>query len=134
MPENSKDLRSHCPINFILETLGDKWTLLIVRDLMFHQKCYYGDFAKSDEKISTNILADRLQRLETNGIVVKEVDDKNLSKWRYSLTVKGKDLMPMMLEISAWSRKYDSFSNAPAIFGEGFRDSQKEILASLQQD
>lgn len=130
---NSKNLRSHCPINFILETLGDKWTLLIVRDLMFHQKCYYSDFAKSDEKISTNILADRLQRLEANGLVVKKADDKNLSKWLYSLTEKGQDLMPMMLEITAWSRKYDSLSNAPDIFGEGFRDNQQQILASLWQ-
>jgi DNA-binding HxlR family transcriptional regulator len=68
---NSSNRRSNCPINFVLETLGDRWTLLIVRDLMFKGKSKYGEFLDSDEGISTNILAARLQRLEENGIINK---------------------------------------------------------------
>jgi hypothetical protein len=69
MAHNSDRCRSHCPINFVLETFGDKWTLLVIRDLMFHGKRHYGEFLASDEGISTNILADRLQRLERDGVI-----------------------------------------------------------------
>ena len=63
--------RSDCPVSFSLEAFGDKWSLLIVRDLMLHKKCTYGELAKSDEKIATNILAARLLSLEENGIIQK---------------------------------------------------------------
>ena len=81
MTENSKDLRSNCPINFALETFGDKWTLLVIRDLMFKGKRHYGDFLASDEKISTNILADRLHKLEAKGVVSKLLAKEKASKY-----------------------------------------------------
>lgn len=108
--------RTHCPINFALESFGDKWTLLIIRDLMFKSKQSFGEFASSAEKISSNILADRLKRLESLGIVSKQINAANRSKWVYSLTEKGKDLLPIMLEITRWSGKHDSQSNAPRPF------------------
>ncbi len=97
--------------------------MLIIRDLMFKAKQSFGEFSTSDEKISTNILADRLKRLETLGIVTKEVNDENRSKWDYSLTQKGRDLLPLMLEITQWSGRYDQQSNAP-----------KELLTQLEKN
>ena len=116
MEHTSENCRSNCPINYVLEMFGDKWTLLIIRDLMFKGKNTYGDFLKSDEKIATNMLAVRLKRLEEFEIVSKKVDQNNGSRQIYTLTQKGIDLLPIMLEITAWSGKYDAQSNAPAPF------------------
>jgi len=131
MTRNSKHCRSNCPINFVLETFGDKWTLLIVRDLMFKGKRAYNEFLQSDEKISTNILADRLRKLEEHEIVTKAVDPDNRSKSIYSLTARGKDLLPIMLEITAWSAKHDTATNTPDSFIDAFASSKHEMVAKL---
>lgn len=108
--------KSDCPIHFAAEIFGDRWTLLIIRDLMFKGKKYYGDFLNSEEKISTNILADRLVVLEQKGIINKKQDDAHKSKLVYSLTQKGLDLLPMLTEIVLWSAKYDENTAADAGF------------------
>ena len=95
-----------CPISSTLDVLGDKWTLLIIRDLMFKGKKTYGEFLRSEEKIATNILADRLLILEKNGIVEKRAFPGNKVKNLYRLTPKGIDLMPALLEIILWGDKY----------------------------
>lgn len=134
MASDSRHCRSNCPINFVLETFGDKWTLLVIRDLMFHGKRYYGDFLASDEGISTNILADRLQRLERDGVVEKEIDPDNRSRSIYRLTQKGKDLLPVMLEITAWSGKYDAKTNAPAPLLEALKKNRRPLIAKILSD
>jgi len=134
MKNNSKNYRSHCPINFLLESLGDKWTLLVIRDLMFKGKRYFGELLASNEKISTNILAERLKRLELNNIVNKVVDPANGAKVIYSLTNKGKDLMPLMLEVIAWSSKHDEFTNTLTPFMQAFDHDKSGLLAKLQFD
>ena len=116
MAQNSNECRSNCPINFVLETFGDKWTLLDVRDLMFHGKQHFSEFLESDEGISTNILSDRLRRLEGHGVVEREVDPSHGSRVIYRLSEKGRDLLPIMLEITRWSGKHDSETNAPSAF------------------
>ena len=98
--------RSACPISATLEILGDKWTLLIIRDLMFGGKRTYGEFLQSEEKIATNILADRLLILENNGIIEKKAFPGNKAKNLYQLTPKGIDLMPILFEIILWGDKY----------------------------
>ena len=95
-----------CPISSTLDILGDKWTLLIIRDLMFKGKKTYGEFLQSEEKIATNILADRLLILEKNGIVEKRAFPGNKVKNLYRLTPEGIDLMPALLEIILWGDKY----------------------------
>ena len=95
--------RSDCPINFALELFGDKWTFLIVRDLMFKGKHYYKEFLDSEERIATNILADRLSLLVEAGIVTKTVDIEHKSKQIYKLSQKGIDLLPLLVEIILWS-------------------------------
>ena len=95
-----------CPISTTLDILGDKWTLLIIRDLMFKGKKTYGEFLQSEEKIATNILADRLLILESNGIIEKKAFPGNKVKNLYQLTSKGIDLMPILFEIILWGDKY----------------------------
>ena len=128
MTKNSKDLRSNCPINFAVETFGDKWTLLVIRDLMFKGKRHYSDFLASDEKISTNILADRLQKLDDNGVVTKSADPDNASKFIYSLTEKGLALLPAMVEMTAWSANYDSLTNTPSEFLNTYNKDKDALI------
>jgi DNA-binding HxlR family transcriptional regulator len=103
----NRSKRSNCPINFALESFGDMWSLLIVRDMLGRHKSTYGEFLASDEKISTNILADRLSRLEKKGIIEKKPHASDRRKDTYQLTRKGTDLAPMLLEMVLWSAKYD---------------------------
>lgn len=131
MKQNSENYRSNCPINFVLEIFGDKWTLLIVRDLMFKSKRSYGEFLQSNENISTNILADRLQKLEAAGIAFKEIDKQNKSKFIYTLTEKGKDLLPIMLEITAWSSKHDATTNTPDSFIQAFENDKSGLSSQI---
>lgn len=102
--KNNK-LRSNCPVNFGLETFGDKWSLLIVRDIVFWGKKTYSDFLKSDEGIATNILASRLTQLEEEGILIKTPHPTDKRKDVYTLTEKGFELIPLLVEIVAWSGK-----------------------------
>lgn len=115
--------RSDCPISSALDIWGDKWSLLIVRDLMFSNQCTYGDFLKSDEKIATNILASRLQMLEDNGVITKNNHPESKAKVLYKLTKKGIDLLPLMIEINLWADKY---FNLPA--------ERKKILEEVKKD
>ncbi|MBL7810558.1 MAG: helix-turn-helix transcriptional regulator [Saprospiraceae bacterium] len=98
--------RSDCPIGCSLDVWGDKWTLLIIRDLMEANGRTYGDFLKSPERIATNILASRLQALEENQLVVKLEHPDSKAKVLYKLTQKGIDLLPIMVEINLWAEKY----------------------------
>lgn len=120
--------RSDCPISCSLEIWGDKWSLLIVRDLMFAKQCTYGDFLKSDEKIATNILASRLQTLEENGIITKLNHPDSKAKVLYRLTQKGIDLLPLMIEINLWAEKYyDLPADIKATLKEVKKDKGKFI-------
>ena len=98
--------RSECPISCSLEIWGDKWSLLIIRDLMFAKQCTYGDFLKSPEKIATNILASRLEMLEKNKIIEKVTPSDNNKRTPYVLTQKGVDMLPILIEIQLWAEKY----------------------------
>ena len=98
-----KESKSQCPINQALEVFGDKWTLLIIRDIMFDGKRYFREMLGSDEKIASNILTNRLNRMEELGILIKTKDAHHKQKNVYSLTKKGVDLVPVMIEIAQWS-------------------------------
>lgn len=99
--------RSACAISMALESIGDKWSLLILRDLMFTGKRTYGELQASDEKIATNILASRLLSLEANGLIRKTADLNNGRRSLYFLTEKGIDLLPMIVELKQWSEKHN---------------------------
>lgn len=115
--------RSDCPVSCSLDIWGDKWSLLIVRDLMFAKECTYGDFLKSAEGIATNILASRLETLEENKIIEKLDHPDSKAKVLYRLTRKGIDLLPIMIEINLWAEKYFTIP-----------DDRKAMLKEVKKD
>jgi DNA-binding HxlR family transcriptional regulator len=98
--------RSGCPLNAALEALGDRWSLLIVRDMAFSGATTYREFLEAGEAIATNVLADRLKRLEQQGIVEKSRDPADSRRWIYTLTPKGLDLLPALVELILWGARY----------------------------
>jgi DNA-binding HxlR family transcriptional regulator len=98
--------RSTCPISSALDLFGDKWTLLVMRDVLFRNKRHYREFLASEEEIATNILADRLARLEQLGLLRKSGEDRRSGKQTYTATDKGKDLIPVLLQTMLWSAKH----------------------------
>ncbi|MPZ55103.1 MAG: transcriptional regulator [Rhizobiales bacterium] len=99
--------RSGCPINLTLEVVGDKWSLLIVRDMIFGNRRHFRALlTKSEEGIASNILADRLKRLTEQGIISRADDPSHAQKGIYSLTEQGIDLLPVLAQMSVWGRKY----------------------------
>lgn len=129
-----KKKRSRCPVSSSLDVWGDKWSLLIVRDLMQKKQCTYGDFLKSDEKIATNILASRLLTLEENGIIIKSDHPDSKAKVLYKLTQKGVDLLPLMVEINLWAEKYlDISEEIKAILGEVKKDKDEFIETAIKE-
>lgn len=139
MATNGKRLRSHCPVNFGLEAFGDRWSLLILRDMVFRGKRTYGAFLKSEERIATNILASRLAMLEEQGILEKRPDPDDARKDRYVLTEKGLDLIPVLFEIMLWSSKYDAKSEARRIgrlmerIRSGNRRLSERVIAKVRR-
>lgn len=125
--------KSDCPINFALEIFGDRWTFLIVRDLMFKGKHYYGEFSQMEEKIATNILADRLLQLEEAGIVNRTIDETHNSKKIYKLTKKGIDLLPALTEIIIWSAKYDKQTAADAKFVSKAKKDRESLFNEIRE-
>jgi DNA-binding HxlR family transcriptional regulator len=123
--------QNKCPVAFALDIFGDKWSLIILRDILFKEKRYYGEFLNSPEKISTNILASRLQKLETEGLISKTQDPNNLSKFIYLLTIKGKDLLPLMLDMIEWSVKYNP---QPEVADNIINGAPSNLLKKLQTD
>ena len=129
--KNTNNNLNKCPITFALEMFGDKWSLIILRDILFKGKKYYGEFLDSPEKISTNILASRLLKLEIEGLISKTQDPNNLSKYIYKLTDKGKDLLPLMLDMIEWSVKYNPQPEIPSNIING---APPNLLARLRDD
>ena len=132
---NQKNIehRSTCPISTALDIFGDKWSLLIVRDLMFNQKKTYGEFLQSEERIATNILADRLLLLEMGGIISKEEHPDSKAKVLYKLTTKGIDLIPTMVEIILWSEKHHEVHPFASRFARMVKKDKDGILKQIKQ-
>ncbi|SRR6266851_7833288 len=105
--------RSSCPIANALEIVGDKWTLLVVRDMLFIGKHLYGELIQSPEGVPSNILADRLKRLEETGLVTKEPYQSNPVRHQYRLTRKGTELFPVLREIIRWGNKHIPGTSVP---------------------
>jgi DNA-binding HxlR family transcriptional regulator len=127
--------RSKCPVNLALEVFGDKWSLVIIRDIMFSGKRSFRDLLRSEEQIASNILTDRLAMLEKEGIISKTDDPAHKQKYIYTLTLKGIDLLPIMVEIGAWSIKHapvDLKKHKHAVdLVKGGKELQKKIRKEL---
>lgn len=119
--------RSNCPVSCSLDIFGDKWSLLIIRDVMANGKMSYSEFLKSDEKIATNILSNRLKLLENEKLLVKEISPANKSKFDYYLTQKGADLLPILVEIADWGAKYNENSRQSELYKK-IKNNKAEFL------
>lgn len=124
--------RSGCPISIALELLGDSWSLLIVRDLMFKGRHTFNEFLAGGEGIATNILSDRLRRLEAAGIVEKHADPADGRRSLYRLTRKGIDLAPVLVELVVWSAAHES-TEAPPEVVQQMREHRRAFLAGVRR-
>lgn len=122
--------RSDCPINFAIQTFGDTWSLLIIRDLMFTDSRTYSDFLSAEEGMATNILASRLDMLQAEGLVRRRGVGRGA---QYGLTAKGADLLPAMLELIAWSGKHDRDTAAPKAFLARIRNDRAGLIAETRE-
>lgn len=124
--------RSDCPLNVSLEILGDRWSLLIIRDLMFRGFRTYKELLESEEGIATNILADRLQRLEACGIVSISQEPTDRRKLIYRLTEKGIDLAPVLVELILWGDRHEDTA-APRAVIRKMQKQREEFLVDLRR-
>jgi DNA-binding HxlR family transcriptional regulator len=124
--------RSGCPISLALEIFGDTWSLLIVRDLMFKGLDTFNQFQTAGEGIATNILTDRLGRLESAGIVAKRDSETDARRYHYFLTEKGIDLAPALVEIVLWSARHEK-TDAPAEVLRQMQSQKARFLAGVRQ-
>src|SRR5260370_33380585 len=123
--------RSGCPLNASVETLGDRWSLLIIRDMMVQGFRTYKEFLGSYEKIATNILADRLQKLITHGIVTTKGDPSDGRKFIYSLTPKGIDLAPVLTEMVLWAAAHEETANQALV--REMRKDKEQFISTVRQ-
>ncbi|KCV83607.1 HxlR family transcriptional regulator [Actibacterium atlanticum] len=121
--------RSHCPTNYALEHFGDRWTLLIIRDLLFLEKQYFREFLSGEEAISTNILSDRLKKMEKDGLIAHRSDPADARRQVYLLTDKGIDLARIMVEINRWSAKHDPFTDVPPDYARRVEEDFESVIA-----
>jgi DNA-binding HxlR family transcriptional regulator len=147
--------RSGCPINLTLETLGDRWSLIVIRDLMFGNRRHFRELlTRSEEGIASNILAARLKRLEAAGLISRRADPSHKQKSIYSLTEAGVELVPLLAQMGAWGRRHTPVSRelsvrakileegGPALWSEfmeelrflhlGARPPSESVFARLQ--
>jgi DNA-binding HxlR family transcriptional regulator len=124
--------RSDCPISYALDFVGDKWTLIVLRDLMIVRKRYFREFLASDEKIASNILAARLKLLEAAGMLSRRHDPKHGRQVIYEPTGKGLDLLPAMLELVRWAAAYDPKTAAPAKMVRQIAQNRDAVIAGMR--
>ena len=132
MPRRSSHARrSDCPLSVSLEIFGDRWTLLIVRDLMFNGATTFGELLEGEEKIASNVLTDRLNRLEQHKIVSRQPDANDARRYIYRLTAKGIDLAPVLVEMIVWAAHHEKTA-APADRLAYMEDSRVECLLEIR--
>jgi DNA-binding HxlR family transcriptional regulator len=124
--------RSGCPVSVSLEIFGDRWSLLIIRDMMVRGYGTFKEFENSGEGIATNILSDRLERLRRAGIVLGEVDLQDARRVNYRLTEKGIDLAPVMLELLIWGARHAA-TGAPCEVIEHLARNREQVLAETRR-
>jgi DNA-binding HxlR family transcriptional regulator len=133
MPRKRKSKRrSGCPVSVSLDLLGDRWSLLIIRDLMVRGYRTFKEFEESGESIATNILTDRLRKLKSAGIITTQVDETDGRKVNYRLTQKGIDLAPVLLELLIWGARHEDTEASCAVI-EKMASSRDSLLREVQR-
>jgi len=130
MRQHKTRRRSECPLNASVEMLGDRWSLLIIRDMMLRGFRNYKEFMDCYEGIATNILADRLSKLVANGIITSEQDPADGRRLIYFLTAKGIDLAPVLTEMVLWASKHENTGNQALI--QQMRKDKDKVIADVR--
>lgn len=123
--------RSNCPISYTMDFFGDKWTFLILRDIALKGRCFYKEFLEAGEGIATNVLSDRLKMLESEDIIESRKYEKLKTMKTYSLTEKGKALIPILIEIIIWGATYDKDTEAPEEFVQNAKKDREKVIQSF---
>jgi DNA-binding HxlR family transcriptional regulator len=131
MPRRNLKRRSECPLNASVEMLGDRWSLLIIRDMMLRGFRTYKEFMECYEGIATNILADRLRKLVGYGIITTEPDPSDGRKLIYLLTAKGIDLAPVLTEMVLWAAAHEETGNQALV--RQMRADKEKFLAGVRE-
>ena len=127
-----KPARSHCPISFSLDVVGDKWTLLVLRDLIIVGKRHFRELVASPEGIASNVLSARLKLLELHGLISRRPDPDNGRQKIYAPTAKGLDLLPVMVELIRWGAKHNAQTAAPASFIRNLEADRQRAIAGIR--
>jgi DNA-binding HxlR family transcriptional regulator len=131
MPRDTR--RSRCPIAISLDIFGDRWSLLVVRDLMFKGYRSFKEFAAAGEGIATNILTDRLARLEASDIIARAADTDDGRRTVYRLTAKGIELAPVLIEMVIWAARYEDTDAPPAVV-RAMERNRARVIADLRRE
>ncbi len=122
-----------CPIRYAASVFADRWNFVILRDVLFKGRRYYGDFLAAGEGISTNILADRLSKFEASGILTRHQDRKKRSRIYYLPTQKALELIPIFLSIIDWAERHDEHTEVPEQFITAYRQDADKTIAETEQ-
>jgi len=131
-PKRKSQHRSGCPVSLSLEIFGDRWSLLIIRDLMVRGLRSFKEFQESGEGIASNILADRLRKLGASGIIIGELDHCDTRRMNYRLTEKGIDLAPVLLELLIWAARHEPIGASCATI-EAMARNRGQVLAEVRR-
>ena len=124
--------RSSCPIACALDLIGDKWSLVVLRDMFFLRRRYFQELLSGNEGIASNILASRLKRLESAGMITRRRDPTEPKRVIYEATEMGLDLLPVMIELMRWSMKHDPKTGAPAQFVRRIAEDRDGLIADIR--
>lgn len=125
--------KSSCPINLSVEMIGDRWTLLIIRDMIFADKKHFREFLQSGEGVSSRTLADRLKTLQAEGIVTRHEDPDHKLKAVYRLTKAGIDLLPILVELGVWGNRYRAADPRLGAIAEELAAGGPEAIERMKQ-
>jgi DNA-binding HxlR family transcriptional regulator len=132
MSRTDQPARSACPLNFALEIFGDRWTLIVLRDLLLKSRRRYGELLACEEGIATNVLADRLRRLEQRGLLTKQRDAEDARQYLYRPTQQAVALVPMLVEMVVWGAR-NSKSSVERDFLKRFERDRDRLIADIQE-
>ena len=133
MPGKEKKRNTGCPVTFALDTFGDRWSMIIIRDILLKGVKTYSELLKADEGIATNILANRLKEFEHSGIITKTRDPENKKQYIYKITRKGAELTPILLEMIRWSARYDPNTIAKKEVLKRVENDREGLIKDIQQ-
>ena len=125
---------TECPIAFALDVFGDRWSLLIVRDVLFKRCRTYHDFLDAGEGIATNVLADRLKKLQQWGILSKKRSKEDARTFEYELTPRGLDLLPVLLEMIRWSAIHDPSTPLTKAFATTIENDRDAVAEKMLRE